>query len=128
MLSQPVLLGLTLCERVIFEEETKNVTLVSGFQGLRVDAFPSSPQRISVFAVLTEGEGDVSMELVAHRLDTLDEIYNQQVRVAFPDRLAEVRVHFRLTQLVFPVPGFYQFSLIIGSSSELAQRRLRVYS
>ena len=73
MLSQPVLLGLTLCERVIFEEETKNVTLVSGFQGLRVDAFPSSPQRISVFAVLTEGEGDVSMDYARPNQGTADE-------------------------------------------------------
>jgi hypothetical protein len=126
-MSPPIVLGLTLCEKVIIEEETRNVTLVSGFRGLRVERFPSPPQRFSVFAVLTDGEGEAIIQLVAHRLDTFEEVHAQSATVQFADRLAEVCVHFRFKQFVFPVAGRYQFSLVTGDGG-ISQRELRVYT
>ena len=126
MTTPPIVLGLTLCEKVIVEEGSRNVTLVSGFQGLRVDNFPSPPQRFSAFAVLTDGEGDVTMDMVVYRLDTFEEVYSQSAVVHFPDRLTEVRVLFRFRQLIFPVAGRYQFSLLVRDS-DISQRELRVY-
>ncbi len=51
----PIALGLTLCEKVIIEERTRNATNVSTFTRLLVDGFPSSPERFAFAAVLTGG-------------------------------------------------------------------------
>jgi hypothetical protein len=44
MVPLPIVLGLSVCERVIVEEGTQNLTLVSCFTKLLVDQFPSQPR------------------------------------------------------------------------------------
>lgn len=121
----PTALGLHICEKVIIEAGTKNPSLVCCFQGLEVERFPTLPQKMSVYAVLTDGLGEVTMELVVSRLDTLAEVNTLRQLIAFPSKLTEVQVHFRLRQMVFPAAGQYQFSLFAGQEL-LAQRKLRV--
>jgi hypothetical protein len=58
MIPRPIALGLTICEKIIVEEKTRNVTLVSCFSKLIVEGFPSPSQRFAVYAVLTDGLGD----------------------------------------------------------------------
>lgn len=125
MTHMPTATGLYVCEKVIIEERTRNPTLVSGFSLLRVSRFPSPPRHISVFASLTDGLGEVTMNLVCSRLDTLEEVYSRQSRVTFPDRLQEVHFHYQMQQLVFPVPGLYQFTLC-AENELLALRTLNV--
>jgi hypothetical protein len=125
MVPPPIALGLTLCEKVIVEEGTKNVTLVSTFTKLRVDQFPTGPQRFVVFAVLTDGLGDGTIELVITRLETDEAIYTYRNRLRFPDRLTEVRVLMRVNECSFPAPGRYQFTLLIDGDW-LAQCHLQV--
>lgn len=48
MIPKPIALGLFLCEKVIFEEGTRNVTLVSLFTILHVDRFPSQSQKFAL--------------------------------------------------------------------------------
>jgi hypothetical protein len=57
----PTVLGLTLCEKAIVEEGTKNLTLVSTFTKLVVDGFPSLPQLFVLYAALTEGSAMVQL-------------------------------------------------------------------
>jgi hypothetical protein len=58
MIPRPIALGLTICEKAIVEERTRNLTLVSCFTKLIVEDFPSLPQRFALFAVLTDGLGN----------------------------------------------------------------------
>jgi hypothetical protein len=118
---------MTLCDYVIVEERTKKVSLIGGFTGMRVNDFPSTPSPFSVYAALTDGLGDVTIEVIVSRLDTEEEIYHFHNLVRFPDKLAKVRFHLRLTHCSFPVAGSYQFTLL-ADGEWLAQRRLRVYS
>ena len=69
-------MGLILCQLLIVEEKTRNVTLANSFQRMAVDAFffPSRSVPFSVFTVLSDGLGDTMLELVVSRCDTLDEI------------------------------------------------------
>lgn len=101
----PIALGLTLCEKVIVEEGTRNITLVSTFTKLYADDFPSSPQRFAFAAVLTAGQGDGTVDLVITRLDTDKETYSIRRSLRFPGRLAEVRVVFHIRDCSFPAPG-----------------------
>jgi hypothetical protein len=102
---RPTVVGLPVCEQVVVEEGTKNVTLVNCFTALKVSKFPSEPRRFVVFAVLTDGAGDVNLEVVITRLEDNEEIYRQSARVRFADRLREVRFIFRVGNCTFPTAG-----------------------
>jgi hypothetical protein len=121
----PLVLGLTLCEKAIVEEGTKNVTLVSTFTKLTVEEFPSSPQRFVLYTVLTEGLGQGTMDLVIRNLETNAEVFSLQVPVSFPDRVIEARVLLRINRCVFPVEGEHLCTLLLDGEW-LGQRRLRV--
>jgi hypothetical protein len=112
MVRRPNAVGLLLCEKIIIEENTRNVTLVNIVKRVSCKTFPSPPQQLGVFAVLTDGSGSVPLSLVVSRLDTLEEIAARQWSMQFTDPLREVRLVLRLSALSFPAPGRYQFSLL----------------
>ncbi len=126
MASCPIALGLTLCDYVIVEERTKKVSLIGTFTGIGVDRFPVIAQPFCAFAVLTDGLGDVTRDLIGSHLDTGEEAFAHRSQVRFPDKLTEVRFLARLRQCSFPAAGLYQFTLL-ANGEWVAQRRLRVY-
>jgi hypothetical protein len=125
MTPTPITLGLTLCEKVIVEEGTRNVTLVSTFNKPAVSRFPTPPKRFDVFAALTDGVGDATIKLTVTSLATDEMIYEREAQAYFPNRLAEVHVLFRVGECSFPAPGFYQVSLLLDGEW-VAQRRLQL--
>jgi hypothetical protein len=126
MVPIPQALGLTLCDRVIIEQVTKNPTLVGIFLTRRVEGFPSEPVAFSAFVPLTDGSGTGTIELVAVRLETEEQIYSQQGEVTFPHRFAVINAHFRVSKIRFPAPGSYSFILVVDGDL-IAQRRVEVY-
>jgi hypothetical protein len=125
MIPRPIALGLAICEKVIVEERTRNVTLVSCFSKMRVEAFPSPPQKFALYAALTDGLGDATMDVVVTRVDTDEEIHSLQNRVHFRDRREELRVVIRINQCSFPVAGRYQITLFVDGDW-IAHRELDV--
>jgi hypothetical protein len=121
----PTVLGLTICEKVIVEEGTNNLTLVSTFTKLTVSGFPSPPQRFAVYTVLTDGVGDATIDLVVTRLDTTEEVYARRQHVRYPNKLIEARVLFRVSECSFPAPGRYQATLLVDGEW-VAQRWILV--
>jgi hypothetical protein len=113
MVPPPKSLGLVLCEKVIVEEGTRNLTLVNTFTKRRYENFPSRRESIVVYTALTGSLGSGRIDLVAHRLDTFDEVFSRRMEVDFPDRLAAVRLLFRINNFSFPVATRYQFSLLV---------------
>jgi len=63
MVPTPVALGLNVCEKIVVEEGTKNVTLVNCFSKMFVDGFPSGPRRFAVHAALRDGQGRANISL-----------------------------------------------------------------
>jgi hypothetical protein len=127
MLKLPNVVGLVLCEQVITDATTRNVTLVNCFSRLRCSIFPSPPQRFVVSTVLTDGLGDANMALVISRLDTLELIRRHQWPMRFTDSLRVIRLILRFADLSFPVAGGYQFSLS-ADGEWVAQTILQVSS
>lgn len=126
MTPPPIALGLSLCNLVIIDQDTRNPSLVGLFTGLEVERFPSDPQRFSVFAALSNGRGKGKIELVSTRLDTDEAIYSKTGEVSFPDPLKVVNVRFRIRNIVFPDRGNYEFVLLVDGDM-IARCRLRVY-
>jgi hypothetical protein len=127
MLQRPTALGLILCQEVIIEENTRRATLVNTMSWLRCPTFPSPPQRLVAYALLTDGLGDAELALTVSRLDTLEEVDEQRWQWRFTDPLRHYRITARYSNLSFPVPGRYAFDL--SADSELVtQTVLRVVS
>jgi hypothetical protein len=121
----PVAVGLLLCEQVIIEEKTRNVTIVNSFTHRALPEFPSDPAPFIVFAILTDGLGEVSLEIVVEELDTLEETYRRSVSFRFANPLQEVRCVFRMVDCSFPSPGQYQIRLM-ADGEQLAQRKFNI--
>ena len=111
MLQCPNAVGIILCRLVLVEEKTRNVTLASSFQRLESTSFPSMPTPFCVYTVLTDGLGDIVLDLVVSRRDTLDEIYTRSTQIRFKDPLRQVRLWWYVRSCTFPVPGAYEFGL-----------------
>jgi hypothetical protein len=121
----PQALSLTICERVIIEQGTKNPTLIGLFLTRKVETFPSEPVAFSVFIPLTNGRGTGRIKLVAVRLQTDEQIYLQHGEIAFPNPLMVVNVHFRVNKIAFPGSGVYAFMLLVDDDV-IAERRIEV--
>jgi hypothetical protein len=119
----PTVIGLLLCEQIVIEERTHNVTLVNCFTRYKLDRFPSDRERFAVFAALTDGLGDIELKLVIQRLETEAEVYRASRTLRFADRLQEVRYLFRVTNCSFPAAGPYDF-ILFADGSELARHRI----
>jgi hypothetical protein len=124
MKQRPVVIGLMLCEQVIVEENTRNITPVNCFNHRTFDSFPSEKNPFIVFALLTDGSGEMRLEVVIQRLDTLDEIYRSQL-VRFPNPLQDLRCTIRIRDCSFPVAGHYQVVLFFDNEMT-AQRKFVV--
>jgi hypothetical protein len=112
MIQRPTAFGLWLCEDVLVEEHTRSVTLLRHFDVLRVLSFPSPPAQFTVYAVLTDGLGPMTLRLVVAHADTLEEVYDRPLpRINLTDPLAITRVRFRVRSCRFPESGRYEFSL-----------------
>jgi hypothetical protein len=125
MHQRPVVLGLLLCENVIIEERTRNVTLVNCFTDRTAERFPTDPIVFTAFAFLSDGVGNVPMELVIERLDTLEVIHRVWFAVEFGSPLQTVRCSIRVRRLECPVAGHYQVSLLADGEA-VAMRKLIV--
>lgn len=125
MIQIPVAIGLTVCEQVIVEEKTRNITLVNCLARLRVREVPSTPQRLVIYARLTDGLGDGKVTLKMLHPDTLEELLIQNAAAKFSHPLQEFNAVFR-GPFSFPVEGRYQINLFADGES-IAQRVLDVF-
>ena len=126
MVPKPIALALFVCDYVIVEERTKKISLIGNFTGIGVDHFPAAVPPISIFAVLTEGIGDATIEIVVARLDTAEDLFVYRSSLHFPEKLVEVPFHVRLKQCSLPSAGIYQFTLLVDGEW-IAQRRIRAH-
>lgn len=113
MFPVPVAVGLAVCEKVIVEEGTKNVSLISTFRRLRVREFPAHARPFCVFAAMLDGEGDATIDLEITDSEISEVVYAVERPVSFPNRLTEVQVLFHVNDCEFPSPGVYQVALFV---------------
>jgi hypothetical protein len=121
----PTVIGLLICEKAIIEEGTKNVTLVNCHTRIKVERFPSDPQRFTLFAVLADGAGEVTLEVGVSRLADDVKVFRAQRRLRFGDKLQEVRFIFRMNNCRFSSAGKYQIDLL-ADGQYLAHHRIDV--
>ena len=122
MSQRPVAIGLLLCEQVIVEEGTKNVTPVNCFTLRTAAAFPWTSPPFAVVAWLTDGNGEATLEVIVEDADTLDELYRKVMSFRFAAPLQQLRTVLRLNSLVFPIAGPYRI-MLRADGEIIAQRK-----
>jgi hypothetical protein len=125
MSQRPAATGLLVCEQVIIEEGTKNVTPVNCFLRRKVKQFPTEGLNFFVFGILNGGNGDIRLDAKIQRLDTLEEILERSASFRFRDQLQEVYCMFRFRECSFPVAGGYE-ALLFADNELIAQRTFRL--
>lgn len=113
----PVARGLFVCENVVIEEGSRNVSIINSFTVRYLGHFPSIPVPLQVFSLLTDGLGIYTVRVQLVRLDTAEEITHWTGKIGFLDKLQFVRYKLRLDQCVIPAPGKYQFQLLVEDES-----------
>jgi hypothetical protein len=116
----PVAIGLVLCEQVIVDEKTRNLTPVNCFGSLKLESVPGSAS-FHVVAWLADGLGEMPVELVVRRLDSLDEVMRLERRLKFEDRLIDMRFTARIRDCAIPVAGYYE--VLLSVDGELVAHR-----
>ena len=111
----PVARGLFLCEAVIVEERTRNISLINCFNRRVVGAFPTPPQRFAAFAVFVNGWGTIPVDVRVTDLTDDSLVYIRSAPLTFADPLRETRFVFRFGELTFPHAGRYEVSLASGA-------------
>lgn len=114
----PTARGLTLCESVAVDAETRNLTLQHCFRALRADRFPAVGLPFFVTAHLVNGLGDVTLRVVIRSLSDNREAYRFERHVRLQDRLQEVRVKFEIRTFVAHTAG--RFGVELWANDDLA--------
>ena len=117
MIQRPTAVGLTLCQMLTVEEHTRNITLVNSFHRMYLDEFPSALVPFFVYTVLTDGLGEVKLDLVISRCDTLEDIYIRSFKTVFIDPLRQLQLYWHVRSCTCPSPGSYQLSLEVDGES-----------
>src|SRR5688572_13316982 len=105
MAELPITRGVFLCENVIVEAGTRNVSLINCFTKRFVDVFPSPPQHFNVFAIIIDGHGTMPLRLLV--LDLKDDrlLFEFTGTVRYTSPLQELRTLIPVSNLVFPTAG-----------------------
>jgi hypothetical protein len=125
MIPTPIALGLILCDYVIVEKETENLSFIGSFNTIQSADFPFIPLPFCAIAILTGGQGEATATLTVTELHTDEEVYSLHQNLNFPDRFTELRVLFHVTMCQFDAPGVYVFTLQVDGDW-VAHRRIPV--
>ena len=87
------------------------MTLENCFNTLTAPAFPCTNRAFSVVAFLSDGYGDLRMQVGITHLETGRPVYAREHTLRIADRLHEVRYRFQVTGCVFTEPGVYEVHL-----------------
>jgi hypothetical protein len=122
----PVAIGLVLCEVVIVDDKTHNVTPVNCFSTRKLKEIPGAAD-FFVVAWLADGMGEMLVKVMVQRLDTLDEVFQVETRMRFDDLLKDKYFVARIRDCEFPVAGQFVVSLLVDGEL-VAHRKIRVHS
>jgi hypothetical protein len=125
MKGKPVARALLLCEQLIIAEGTRDMSLINCFAQRRVEGFPVADLPFTVFAVLANGSGRMTAEVVVLRLTDLGRLYRRVIPVFFADRHKELRFFHRIVGCPFPSAGGYEVVLWVNDEI-LAQATFEV--
>jgi uncharacterized protein DUF6941 len=111
-----------ICDQTLQEGATGKNSLVGIFENIAAHQFPAGCGFLTVYAKLTDAQGDYRIRLELIHLSDLTVIGQGQFRASIGDRMVPAELVFQIGGLVFQKPGQYEFRLYandrwVGSKS-----------
>jgi len=107
----PSLNAMLLCDHTIREQGTGKVSLIGIFESITSGRFPVVHRALSVYAKLTDAEGEYAIRLELVRLDDTHVVAQGTLRASFADRMTPGELIFALENLGLERAGRYEFRL-----------------
>ena len=120
----PEVVAMVICDMVVRDEQTKNVSLIGLFNAVTGPRLPLRHDRMHIFVRLTNGHGDYDCLLQCKSPDE-KVIFSATGKISLQDPLAVADLNVELRGLVFEAPGNYIFEFYCGGEL-LAMRRFSV--
>jgi len=117
---------LIVCDHLEVDRDRKQLSLIGLFHARSFSAFPTPPQRFTVYAMLYDGEGEGTIELLVTRMETEEDVYRYQRWLGLPGRQMPVHLEMLVKQCVFPAPGRYRLKLFFDATDLDADRFLDI--
>lgn len=123
----PYPLALVVCDGIWIDPYTGKKTLIGTFSALGGSEFPLRHPILAVYICLTDGHGQVRLNLQLIDVDEEREpIFDLKEQVRFDDPRAIVEATFHAAGIELPEPGEYRLKLF-GNDEFLLERRILVF-
>jgi hypothetical protein len=120
----PTAVAMVICDMVVRDEQTKNVSLIGLFNAVTGPKVPLRHDRMYVFVSLTNCHGDYECRLQCKSPDE-EVVFEATGKISLNDPLAVADLNLELRGLVFKVPGNYIFEFYCAGEL-LTMRRFSV--
>jgi len=117
----PRALAMVICDMVVRDEQTKNVSLIGLFNAVTGPRLPLRHDRMYVFVSLTNCHGDYECRLQCKSPDE-EVIFEAIGKISLNDPLAVADLNLELRGLVFKVPGSYIFEFYCAGELLIMRR------
>jgi hypothetical protein len=119
-------LALIVADYVHRDENSGSFTILATRSAIGAREFPWRHARLAVYAALTDGRSDTTLQLRLVDVEAAREpVLEYETVIQFMDPTDDVEVVFHLSDLVFPEPGDYRLQLFTAGQL-LCERRLLV--
>ena len=122
----PIMLNMSICDWVLRDQKTNNVSLINLFNQIVCARMPFKHYRMHVYVALTEGHGEYKGDLCLKHTASDHIILSVKGAVKMVDPLSVTEMDFELRNVQFEQPGKYHIELmldddIVGSRSFFVQ-------
>ena len=114
---------LVISDDVVEDKNTGKKTIINAFNQIWCSDFPNQHGKLVVLVSLTNGRGQVPLDLQFIKEATDAPLCGLKGVVNFPDPLSVVDVVLQITGLPLPEEGHYAFRLVVGGKI-LRERRV----
>jgi hypothetical protein len=122
----PIVKAFLVCDHVIHEKETNKKSLIGIFHHIHAERFPCRHGSLSIYANITEAQGEYTFQLRLVSLKDEKQIGTGTTPpLKIPDRLQTAELDLKLRNIVFPEPGKYEFRLV-ANDEQIAQKIVSV--
>ena len=124
----PIALAMVVSDAIWTDPGSGKKTILGTFSTIFGTEFPLVMPQIAIYLALTDAEGEVALNL---RIVDVDEarapVWEQEIKPAFPDKIAIAEGVMVFYGAAFPEPGEYRIQLL-QDHEIIIERRLLVMS
>ena len=114
------------CDDVMIDQASGKTSIFGSFADIRAPKVPAIHPRLTLHIELTDGRGEVGMELRLVHADTDEKVFSAAGACQFPDPRVVASLNFTVNNVLFPRAGEYRFQLY-AEGTLLLERRVTVH-